>query len=459
MKNPNDPPKKSVRDTRYTASRYNHFFPMEDGCLAYNAFSNSLAKVPPENIDIIDQILKDPGLTLEDDRSIKIKNDLIRGGFLIDHHLDEFDVLKVQNMVGRFANRQLSLTIAPTLHCNFSCSYCFEDKKPDTMTPEIEEALLKFVDNELKSLKSLNIGWFGGEPLLRIDTIERLTAGFETLCREHDAVFHPGSIITNGYLLTGKNAEKLKKANIRHAQVTLDGTAAQHDQRRKLINGKGTFREIVGNIKEAVEMIAITVRVNIDKDNVGQLDDFLEFWQKEGLVEKANFYYGQVLGNTAACSDIAGRCLSTREYSQLVIELLFKAINHGIRNIRYPSLYKTGFCGADNLNSYVVSPSGNLFKCWEEISAEEDAAIGHLLEKEPGPSGIANAARYLGWDPFSNDFCKPCTIFPVCGGGCIFNAMKSPEKKVCNTWKYNLKEMLLLKSVELASARTNGGDK
>lgn len=325
------------------------------------------------------------------------------------------------------------------------------------MAPEMETALLHFIDQKLNSLKSLNIQWFGGEPLLRIDIIERLSRGIEHLCRDHDASFNPSSIITNGYLLSVENAVRLKDANIKKVQVTLDGTADIHDQRRKLINGTGTFWRIVDNIKKTMEILTVSIRINIDKENLHKMDDFFEFLKKENLAEKVNFYFGQVQGNTAACADIASQCLSTKEYSQSIVEIMFKAINHGIFNIQYPSLYKWGYCGADNFNSYVISPSGKIFKCWEEICADEDSSIGHLSGNEPNPLNIANAARYLSWDSFSNEHCRACSIFPVCGGGCIFNAMKSAEKKDCCTWKYNLKEMLLLKSVEIAKTKINRG--
>jgi uncharacterized protein len=459
MGNISEYPGRSSESKIYKSSRYNHFFPGNDGCiLAYNAFSNSFARITEKNYDIIKKILEKPNhLPYEKKEHSKLKNDLIRGGFLIDYHFDEFEVLKAQNQIGRFANRNLSLTIAPTLKCNFNCTYCFENPKSDTMTPPIEKALIKFVDMKLEGLRGLHISWFGGEPLLEIDRIERLSDAFENICFKHKVELNQMGIITNGFLLGKDTAERLQKINIKTAQVTIDGIAETHDKRRKLKNGQGTFWKILENIKKSVDILRIYIRINIDKENAHTLEDFYELWKKEGLIEKVPFYFGQVRSSSNACADIASQCFSTKEYSRLVIELLIKARNMGISNLMYPNLNKAGFCIADNLNGYVVAPSGYLFKCWEEISSDEDDSIGHLFEVEPSPPQIMNHVKYLNWAPFSIEKCKRCNVFPVCSGGCLHNSLRSLDNRDCNFWKYNLEEMLTLKYDEINQRKRNKG--
>jgi uncharacterized protein len=240
-------------------SRYNHFFKeIEGDILAYNAFSNSFASVSKKNHEIILKILEEPDrYPCQTDEHLRLKEDLVKGGFLIDSNLCELEILKAQNRIGRFGSKTLSLTIAPTLLCNFKCVYCFESPKPDTITAEVENALLKYVDRKMVNLTRLHVSWFGGEPLLKIDIIERLTNAFEKLCKKHNAVLGPASIITNGFLLTRDAAKRLKKANIKSAQVTLDGTQDIHDRRRKLIDGQGSFQQILENIKKASDILPV----------------------------------------------------------------------------------------------------------------------------------------------------------------------------------------------------------
>lgn len=43
------------------------------------------------------------------------------------------------------------------------------------MTPEVEDRLVSFVKERSRGLSELEIGWYGGEPLLQVDKIQRLT--------------------------------------------------------------------------------------------------------------------------------------------------------------------------------------------------------------------------------------------------------------------------------------------
>ena len=60
-----------------------------------------------------------------------IINQLMEGGFIIPKNFDEFNVIKSMHYRGRFgANKALTMTLIPTMNCNFRCPYCYEkDKK------------------------------------------------------------------------------------------------------------------------------------------------------------------------------------------------------------------------------------------------------------------------------------------------------------------------------------------
>jgi len=90
------------------------------------------------------------------------------------------------------------------------------------MTPEVEDAAVAFVDRRTREIRSMSLSWFGGEPTLRLDIIERLVGRLGKLCKEKDISFPAMSMITNGYLLTSDVATVLKGLNITSVQVTLD---------------------------------------------------------------------------------------------------------------------------------------------------------------------------------------------------------------------------------------------
>ncbi|MCP5047321.1 MAG: SPASM domain-containing protein, partial [bacterium] len=182
------------------------------------------------------------------------------------------------------------------------------------------------------------------------------------------------------------------------------------------------------NIKQSADILKIHVRVNVDKENANDMGGFFRIWKEEGLSKKVPFYFGQVQANTTGCSDISSQCYTTKEYSHSVLKLISDAKKCGVGNIKYPTLIKMGYCTADNVNGYVVAPSGKLFKCWEEVSGGDGEAIGNLLSTEQMPEHIMNTAKYLNWAPFLNEDCNACNILTICVGGCLNNGLKSLDK-------------------------------
>lgn len=65
---------------------------------------------------------------------------------LINRDKNEVEMLKFQNHRTRFDDSNLTLTIAPTMECNFACPYCFEEGvRYRRMDKEIENQVVKIV--------------------------------------------------------------------------------------------------------------------------------------------------------------------------------------------------------------------------------------------------------------------------------------------------------------------------
>ena len=50
----------------------------------------------------------------------------MKRGYLLPEKVDEKFLIKTNMMMERYNKSLLSLTIAPTMACNFRCVYCFE---------------------------------------------------------------------------------------------------------------------------------------------------------------------------------------------------------------------------------------------------------------------------------------------------------------------------------------------
>jgi uncharacterized protein len=218
-------------DKSYKLSRYNLILPWEEGnLLAYNTHTNGLARI---ETDVWAKISAngdshDPLCGLQDnDRDREIMSKLVTGRFVVPRDLDELDYLEVYYNQAKFSTNTLGLTIAPTLACNFRCDYCYEERRANYMTREVEQAIVEFIRRTIHSLRALSITWYGGEPLLALNTIERLSAEFIALCDEHSCQYG-ASMVTNGYLLTPATASSLESMRVGTVQVTLDGLPHTH---------------------------------------------------------------------------------------------------------------------------------------------------------------------------------------------------------------------------------------
>lgn len=205
---------------------------------------------------------------------------MTNNGFLVEYDLDEFAALEVDEKIARYSSHAgKTLTIAPTLGCNMNCPYCFENhKNRKGMNQETKLKLVKFVEKFLDDAKAFRVIWFGGEPLIEFETIRELSKEFIKICNSRNISYEP-SIVTNGILLDYEKAKILtEECKINHAQITIDGLEETHNKRRRLINNKDSFKVIVNNIESIKELLDISIRVNIDKNNEDQMEKLIDYF-------------------------------------------------------------------------------------------------------------------------------------------------------------------------------------
>lgn len=417
-------------------SPYNLFFKAFVGpdYVGYNTFTNALLEFSPEDYNTAQKILSHPSET-SPGRESDIKTMLEQNGFLVPEGSDYLKELKRRYFS---TSSSLSLTIAPTLACNFRCIYCFETKRNESMSPATQEDLLQFVQDNVREKEALNVTWFGGEPLLATDSIIFLSEQMHRICAEKHVTFNNNSIITNGYLLSLEKAKTLKALGITSAQITLDGVGENHDKRRPLTDGSGTFEVICDNIRACCDILEISIRVNIDKYNRDAIYGLQEFFDRN-KIENVTFYPGHVQSYTETCKNIDADCMAEDEYKEFSWEFELTQLSRGKHTPGYPSLLY-GFCTANNPRGFVVAPSGLLFKCWNEISCREEAAVGSVsagmtqdMEK--------NKEKWSSWHPFDNKECVTCTYLPLCMGGCPYIAMRL-HRLSCSRFKAYLEETI-----------------
>lgn len=431
---------------RYKPSVYNHRTALPEGDVLYfNFYTLSLVALRPDEAVRADAHLRKPG-RWGGKPADGIARLLVEKGFLIDPRIDEAETLLDAMDKARSHRGGLSLTILPTLACNFRCVYCYESHTARSMTPEVEAAVLRLVEERLSPGEKLSVTWFGGEPLLRLDIIERLSEGFLKICHDRKSGY-AASMISNGFLLTREVAERLDKIRVSRVQVTLDGPPEIHDARRPAAGGGGTFDTILANLKEASPIIRINLRINVDGSNRDSVSRLFEILVREGLASSVFPYLGHTKPYTEVCQDVAEICLSDADFSLLELETGLEMIKRGMGGFTLPQS-RNIYCMADRLNSWVVSPDGGLAKCWNDAS-DPKREIGHLLR----PTTLRmeeNARLWTGRDPRQLE-CRACPLLPICAGGCPYFFTRF-NKLDCHGWKHHLDESIafyyLLKKLE-----------
>lgn len=185
---------------------------------------------------------------------------LQKAGFIGE---DDFDEKLLNEVKSVYIDSSLNLVFMTSENCNFRCSYCYESHTNHHIERDVYDSALKLVNNSSK--ENLIINWFGGEPLLEVEDIEYFMKKVYDL-KKFKSI--NSSIITNGYLLTEKNFNKLMKANVKVFQITLDGLKTEHDKQRYLKNGMGTFEKSLQKLltfRKIDSIIILSSRVRIRK--------------------------------------------------------------------------------------------------------------------------------------------------------------------------------------------------
>ncbi len=351
---------------------------------------------------------------------------LEENGFLAEKKSEAVKLmaLQYQRNAACFGTGYVGLTICPTLACNFRCVYCFEKTQDDAtvMDRETMKALIQFIKTH-ETAKKLHVVWYGGEPLLAFGVMESLTAGF----LEHYPDYDNAALVTNGYLLDEKKIRRLRDLRIRSVQITLDGGQNTHNQRRKLKNGGPTHERILQNIDSLMSSSwngKCTVRVNVDRKNRQEYaavhKRLLERYQGKNLTVYPGFV------NTFQDHTYDHQCrLCDREWADLSVD---GYINDGILPPGgfFPESDAQCLCIATTHYGYVIGPKGEIYKCWEDVG-KENMVIGSL-HTEGFITHSELVARYgIGTDPYRDDACMACSIFPICGGGCVNKRLRSQQ--------------------------------
>ena len=381
-------------------------------------------------------------------------------GFVVGDDMDELLFLQGMHYRSRFDQNSPSIPICPTLDCNFSCPYCFEN--PDysgvVMSRSVVDGVISFFEKRARDWRWIGIRWFGGEPLLAIEVIERISKALISLADRYGIPYH-SNMATNGYLLNRETLACLRSCRVSEFQITLDGLPAVHNRRRTIGAGHDTFGRILDNVCLALDMgFEVVLRVNIDRETYPTLPALLSMLESR-ITDKRRitiFTWPTTDSGSRSFDETTSATLyGFADYARNIEpEIIAEANQRGflIFNRETKKRYR---CPLYQVNSFYVDPLGYLYKCGFYVGILS-RAFGRLTPQ--GDVTIINMKEHLEqvkYDAFNTDECRGCIVLPFCYGKCpvIWERQERIPGAGCIPEKYTVGDRFLNR-IEIARRRS-----
>lgn len=178
-----------------------------------------------------------------------------------------------------------------TYACPVQCPYCSNplalsaSRKNELSTQEWITVL-----RQARKLGAVQLGFSGGEPLVRTDLEELIT--------EARSLGFYCNLITSSIGLTSEKIAIFKQAGLGHIQISFQGSNRESN---KLFGGTDSFEHKVAMTKEVIRQdLALGLNFVLHRHNLHQVGEFLAMAESVGaeFVELANCqYYGWALHN------------------------------------------------------------------------------------------------------------------------------------------------------------------
>ncbi len=327
------------------------------------------------------------------------------------------------------------LTVSTTMKCNYDCAYCFEtSKKGKHLEGEVLEDTINYIKTEIDrnpNLKSLGIRWFGGEPLLNIPAIEKISEIIIPYCQERN-ITYKAQITTNGYFFTKEVSKRLKELKVESAQIALDGFEKTYISTRKA--PKDAFRQVLQNITDSV--IPVSIRINTTRKNQDEIMELVKelYRSKETLLNDKNKVNISRVKEYEEPLHYGFTDTEWLEFRERITDL--KDIM-GMQKIADLGKMHIIPCVHNQRRNVFISPDGYLYRCDFMISDPKDR-IGSLKE------GIIdnNATDKDFVKSTITEECLRCKFLPICCGGlCRYAELR--QGKPCELTKGRFRQNMI----------------
>ncbi len=259
-------------------------------------------------------------------------------------------------------NKYLRLDILPTEECNFRCVYCYENFKIKTMDNDTISGIKNLILIRSKTLKILEINWFGGEPMLGYNVIKDIMEYSKELSIRYDFKLI-SSMTTNGSLLTIKKVKELYELYVRRFQISFDGDKSYHNKFRITREKSNTFDIIYNNVlclhKSDINS-EIIIRLHLNKNNYQSIYNFIKKLSIDINHDDRFKIFIRGLSRLGGVNDETIPVINNKNE----IKYLLKKLNYKVK-ISGLQIYNNNseMCYAASMSQYLIRSNGYIGKC------------------------------------------------------------------------------------------------
>jgi len=343
--------------------------------------------------------------------------------------------------------------------CNLGCRYCFAGEGEyhgarGLMSYETGAAALDFVLNNSGARKNIEVDFFGGEPLMNLDTVKRLVEYGRKREKEMGKNFR-FTLTTNALLLDEKDFDWIN-SEMDNVVLSIDGRPEVNDRMRPTRSGKGSYELIMPKIKAFVKSRGEKdhyLRGTFTRYNLDFAQDVLHIAD----LGFKNISFEPVVAPLSADYAIRREDIPRllEEYDFLAKEMLkrrkegrgFNFFHFNIDLSGGPCVIKRlRGCGAGS-EYLAVTPAGELYPCHQFVGIQE-FICGNVF------NGITNASlqdEFAKVNVYNKPACRECFAKYYCSGGCAANAyqyggsINEPYSIGCELLKKRVECAIMLK--------------
>lgn len=315
-----------------------------------------------------------------------------------------------------------------TYKCNLRCEHCYIDAGPGVERPELSEEEVIRVAREIASHGIPLVVFSGGEPLA---SRKFWVAARELAGRERPKL----SLSSNGTLITGEVAGRLKALGFTYVGVSIDSLDPRvHDRFR---GAPGAWKRAVEGVRASVEAgIPTGLRFTITRWNISEAPGVVDLAARLGA-SRVSYYLLDTIGRGAALREsiptheqlrgfIYTIMEKSREYAGVVEVLLVRMNWAGVymasllargrdEFMEYLKMVESqGDCGRKTVSIY---PDGTVRPC----QFIEYVVIGNLREKSLAEILTPENPRLRPFlevhSRLRGPRCSRCPFKEYCGGG------------------------------------------